>query len=92
MISARAGPPRFVEEEDRRYRGKACRAASKGCESSMYLGGPTMAAGLSSDSKVSGCEVSWGTWIDYQTGLVCSIDKDGKLPSNPSGYFCATRL
>ena len=34
----------------------------------------------------------WGSWIDYQTGTVHVIGKDGKVAPNPAGYFCATRL
>jgi hypothetical protein len=33
----------------------------------------------------------WGTWVDYQTGIV-RAERNGKPLPNPAGYFCAVRV
>ena len=34
----------------------------------------------------------WGSWVDYQIGIVRVFDRNGKELPNPAGYFCATRI
>ncbi len=34
----------------------------------------------------------WGTWVNYQTGLVQAVDERGRRLPNPEGVFCAVRL